>query len=198
MGRAKAIGVKTKAISLRKFAKGKHNQVDDTPYGGGAGMVMMAEPFYKAVKKLLPFFKKKKAKTRVIMTAAYGKQFTQADAKRLATDYEHLIFLCGRYEGIDARIEENIVDEIFSVGPYVLTGGELPALTMTDAIIRLIPGVISEASLEEESHTTEGVLEYPQYTKPAEFNDWKVPEVLLSGDHAKIGRWREENRYKKL
>jgi tRNA (guanine37-N1)-methyltransferase len=185
--------IKIKAHDLRDWASDKHRTVDDTPYGGGPGMVMKVEPFEKAVKKV----KKRLKKTRVIMTAASGKPFTQKDAKRLAK-YDQLIFLCGRYEGIDARVEEKIADEVFSIGNYVLTGGELPALTMTDAIARMIPGVLgSKESLDMESHSKEGILEYPQYTKPEVYKNWKVPKVLLSGDHKKIAEWRSEQSKKR-
>ncbi len=177
-----------RAHNLRDWATDKHNTVDDTPYGGGPGMVMKVEPFNLAVKKV----KVKRKKTRVIITAASGKDFTQDDAKRLA-EYDQLIFLCGRYEGIDHRVQDHIADEAFSIGNYVLTGGELPALVMTDAISRMVPGVVQDESLECESHSEEGYKEHPQYTKPEEYNGWSVPEVLLSGDHKKIAKWREEN-----
>lgn len=179
--------IKIEAHDLRQWTKDKHHRVDDTPYGGGPGMVMKVEPFDKAVKAV----KKRLKKSRVILTSASGKQFTQKDAKRLAK-YDQLIFLCGRYEGVDARVEEKIADESFSVGEYVLTGGELPALIMTDAIARHIPGVLgSKESLETESYDSD-MLEYPQYTKPEVYKRWKVPEVLLSGDHKKIQEWRDK------
>lgn len=184
------------AHNLRDYAAGKHSQVDDTPYGGGPGMVMMIEPFDKAVRKI------QRKNSLVVATAANGKPFTQQEAKRLA-EYDQLIFLCGRYEGIDQRVIDVIADESFSVGPYVLTGGELPALTMTDAVARNIPGVLGNAdTLEEESHTTEGQLEYPQYTKPPVYKyktgimkhaELAVPEVLMSGNHAAIEAWRKEH-----
>lgn len=189
------------AHDLRPFSKDKHSKVDDTPYGGGAGMVMTVQPIDTAVRKI----KSRTKKARVIITSASGKRFTQADAKRLAK-YDQLIFICGRYEGIDARVEAEIADEAFSIGDYVLTGGELPALVMTDAIARHIPGVLGAAeSLEEESHTKEGVLEYPQYTKPEVYELKKglkkkkleVPKILLSGDHKKIAEWRKEQSKKK-
>jgi tRNA (guanine37-N1)-methyltransferase len=178
-----------KAHNLRKYTTDKHHTVDDTPYGGGAGMVMKVEPFDRAVKKIKKRFKK----TRVIVTSASGKPFTQRDAERLA-HYDQLIFLCGRYEGIDERVVDHITDESLSIGNYVLTGGELPALVMMDAISRMVPGVIQDPSLETESHSEEGYLEYPQYTKPEVYSGWDVPEVLLSGDHKKINDWREEHR----
>ncbi len=182
-----------KSHNLRDFTKDKHKTVDDTPYGGGPGMLMKVEPFDLAVKKV----KKRLKKTRIIMTAASGKKFTQKDARRLSK-YDQIIFLSGRYEGIDYRVQENIADEVFSVGDYVLTGGELPALTMIDAISRMVPGVLgSKESLKAESHTEEGVMEYPQYTKPEVYKKWKVPDVLLSGHHKKIEEWRKKKQNKK-
>lgn len=200
LGRAqKAKLIQVRAHQLRDWSTDKHHKVDDTPYGGGAGMVMKVEPFERVVKavkggKVVKVLKRKK--TRVIVTAASGKIFTQQDAKRLAK-YDQLIFLCGRYEGIDHRVTEHIADEALSIGGYVLTGGELPAMVMIDAIARMVPGVIEEASLEHESHSTDGYREYPQYTKPEEYRGWKVPEILLSGDHKKIREWREEESKKK-
>lgn len=182
--------INVSAHDLRDFTDDKHRTVDDTPYGGGAGMVMKVEPFDRAVRSVSRRFKKR----RVIMTAASGKRFVQQDAVRLA-NYDQLIFLCGRYEGIDYRVQEHVADEVLSIGDYVLTGGELPALVMIDAIARMIPGVLgSVESLEMESHTEEGVLEYPQFTKPEIYKKWSVPEVLLSGDHKKIEKWRHEHR----
>lgn len=191
LGRAQTDGkIEIKAHNLRDWTTDKHHKTDDSPYGGGAGMVMKVEPFDLALKDI----KLKKKKTRVVMTAASGKPFTQADAKRLAA-YDQLIFLCGRYEGIDYRVQQQLADETFSVGPYVLTGGELPALVMTDAIARNVPGVLgAKESLTEESHGAEGWLEYPQYTKPEEYKGWKVPEVLLSGNHKLIEEWRAAQR----
>lgn len=185
--------LKIKAHDLREWSSDKkHRKVDDTPYGGGPGMVMKVEPFEKAVKAV----KKRGKKTRVILTSASGKMFTQKDAKRLAK-YDQLIFLCGRYEGVDARVEEHVADESFSIGEYVLTGGELPALVMADAVARHVPGVLgAKESLETESYGKEGTLEYPQYTKPEAYKKWKVPEVLLSGNHKNIEAWREERMKK--
>ncbi len=192
---------------LRKYSKDKHKKVDDTPYGGGAGMVMTVQPFEHAVeavrlkpggilKKLLGRSKGKPS-VCVVLTSASGKRFSQADAKRLA-EYDQVIFLCGRYEGVDHRVQESIADEALSIGDYVLTGGELPALVMIDAIARNLPGVLGNAeTLNEESHGSEGELEYPQYTKP-EIYTFKnkqtlaVPPVLLSGNHKDIEKWRKE------
>lgn len=197
LGRANKKGIiQVHAHDVRAFANDKHHTVDDTPYGGGAGMVMKVEPFDRAIQQVLIPSKK----TKVILTAASGKTFTHKDAVRLSA-CEQLVFLCGRYEGIDARVEEHLVDEVFSIGEFVLTGGELPALVMMDAIARHVPGVLgSSASLKEESHSEEGFLEYPQYTKPEIYRGWSVPEVLLSGNHAHIHAWRKkmaEDRAKK-
>lgn len=198
LGRAqKAKLIEVKSHDLRAYTTDKHHKVDDTPYGGGPGMIMKVEPFEKGLKHLKGRKGLKGNKTIVILTAANGKPFTQSDAKRLAK-YQQVIFLCGRYEGIDQRVEDHLVDETFSIGNYVLTGGELPALVMTDAIARNIPGVLgAEASLDKESHTEDGYLEYPQYTKPEKYKKWSVPEILLSGDHKKIEAWREEQSKKK-
>lgn len=198
LGRAqKAKLIEVNAHDIRTYSTDKHHKVDDTPYGGGPGMVMKVEPFDLAIMKIKKGIRGKGLGTRVILTAANGKTFTQNDARRLAS-YKQIIFLCGRYEGIDQRVEDNFVDETFSIGNYVLTGGELPALVMTDAIARNIPGVLgAEASLEKESHTEEGYLEYPQYTKPETYKKWSVPEILLSGDHKKIEAWRENQSKKK-
>jgi tRNA (guanine37-N1)-methyltransferase len=178
-------GVKSGALKfavhqLRKWTTDKHNTVDDKPFGGGPGMVMKVEPFDKALKSL-----KLKKKTRVILTSAQGKPFTQADAMRLAK-YDRLVFLCGRYEGVDERVAKHLVDEEFSIGDYVLTGGELPALVMSDAIARHIPGVLGKGESLEEVHGS-----FPQYTRPEVYKKWKVPDVLLSGNHKKIEEWRK-------
>lgn len=203
LGRAqKKKKIRITAHDLRSFSKDKHSKVDDTPYGGGPGMVMTVQPIADAVKKVTARCRSKK---RVILTSASGKKFTQKDARRLAK-YGRLVFICGRYEGIDARVEKEIADETFSIGDYVLTGGELPALVMTDAIARHVPGVLGSAeSLKEESHSEEGLLEYPQYTKPETYElNYKgkkkkltVPKVLLSGNHAEIKKWREEQSKRK-
>lgn len=183
---------------LRAFTHDKHHKVDDTPYGGGAGMVMKAEPFFEAVESISSqqLADNNKQKTRVILFSAKGKVFTQADAKRLS-EYDRLILLCGRYEGVDERVAEHLIDEEISIGEYVLTGGELPAMIVVDAVARLLPRVLgnSESSVDE-SHSEEGVLEYSHYTKPEEFRGWKVPEILLSGHHADIEKWRKEQSQK--
>lgn len=189
---------------LRQWTHDRHQTVDDRPFGGGPGMVMKIEPLHEALVGLKVRTKdgKKSAiakKTRVIVTGAKGKPFTQQDAVRLSK-YDRLVFICGRYEGIDQRVIDHLCDEELSIGPYVLTGGELAAMVMTDAVSRLRPGVLGEAeSLSMESHTEVGVLEHPQYTRPAEYpiskkKSWKIPEILMSGDHAKIEAWRKEKR----
>lgn len=179
---------------LRDFTHDKHKTVDDTPYGGGAGMLLKVEPLVEAVEYVQGLVSEKK--TRAILFSAKGKVFTEADAKRLA-EYERLILVCGRYEGVDERIAEHFVDEELSIGEYVLTGGELPAMVVVDAVARLLPGVLGNSeSAETESHTVEGVVEYPQYTKPEEFQGLRVPEVLLSGHHGEIAKWREEQSKK--
>jgi tRNA (guanine37-N1)-methyltransferase len=187
---------------LRAFTHDKHHKVDDTPYGGGAGMVMKAEPFFEAVESIQGTVSNEQGtgnreqKTRTILFSAKGRVFTQADAKRHA-GYDELILLCGRYEGVDERVAEHLVDEEISIGEFVLTGGELPAMIVVDAVSRLLPGVLgNESSAIDESHSKEGILEYPQYTKPEVFRDWKVPEVLLSGHHAEIEKWRKNHSRK--
>ncbi len=202
LGRGEKAGaLKLKAHQLRQWAYDRHQKVDDRPFGGGPGMVMKVEPFYEGLKALGIFTKqgtrtKKAAKSRVILLSAKGKRFVQKEARRLS-EYDHLVFLCGRYEGVDERVAENLIDEELSVGDFVLTGGELGALIVTDAVARLRAGVLGdETSAEDESHSEEGVLEYPQYTRPDVFEatkklKWSVPEILLSGDHAKMKKWRE-------
>lgn len=196
--RAKIAGlISIKIHNLRDFTTDKHKTVDDTPCGGGAGMVMKVEPIYKSIKfiKSLKFVKSKE-KTRTILFSAKGKKYTQKDARRLAK-YDRLILICGRYEGVDERVAKYIADEEISIGDYVLTGGEIPAMVVVDSVSRLIPGVLgNEESAKEESHMTEGYFEFPQYTKPEIFEKWKVPKVLLSGNHKEIENWRKKNSKK--
>jgi tRNA (guanine37-N1)-methyltransferase len=187
--------------NLRDYSEERHRKVDDTPYGGGAGMVLQVEPVWNCFDQLsqkarLANRTDKKEKTRTILFSAKGKQFTQRVARRLS-EYDRISMLCGRYEGVDERVAENIVDEEISIGRYVLTGGEIAAMVVVDSISRLIPGVLgNESSIREESFSRSGYLEYPQYTKPREFHGWKVPDVLFSGDHEKIGKWRDSNSKK--
>ncbi len=187
IGRAAASGIMTFGVTNpRDFSTNKHHHVDDTPYGGGSGMLMQAEPIYAAVEHLLP---ERTTRTRIILTAPTGTPFTQETAKRLAT-YDHLVLICGHYEGIDQRVEDGLADETVSVGDYVLTGGELPAMVITDAVVRMIPGVLGATDSAGDDSFYTGLLEYPQYTKPAVFRGQAVPEVLLSGHHANIAAWR--------
>lgn len=172
---------------IRTLSKNKHHKVDDTPYGGGPGMVMTPQPLRDSI-----IAAKKKNKGPIIFLTPHGKILTHRIAKRLSK-LDEIILLCGRYEGIDQRIRDTLVDEEISIGKYVLTGGELPAMVIIDAITRLLPGTLGdENSAEEDSFTSKlkGKKEYPHYTKPAEFNKMKVPDVLLSGDHKKIEQWR--------
>lgn len=194
LNRAKEDGLVTYSFSNpRDFTTDRHRTVDDTPYGGGAGMVMKPEPLFACVEDLLGAGDVLRERTRVILFSAKGKRFTQKDARRLVAEYDRLILIAGRYEGVDERVAEHLADEELSIGSYVLTGGELPAMVVADAVTRLIPGVLGNAeSAETESHTEEGVLEHPHYTKPEEFRGWKVPETLLSGHHGEIANWRAE------
>ena len=172
-----------KILDIRDWAADKYKSVDDRPYGGGAGMIMRVDIIDRAVAAM--------GKGKVILLDASGEKFTQKKAVDLSKE-EHLILICGHYEGVDHRVHEYIADEVISVGDYVLSGGEIPAMVMVDTIVRLLPGVLgNEESLLEESHNERGV-EYPQYTRPEEYKGWKVPEILLSGDHAKIKKWRAE------
>ena len=173
----------------RDYAMYRHRQVDDTIYGGGAGMLMMCQPIFDAVHHVLP---EKGTRDRVIFLSPAGKTFNQEKAKELYRDYDHLVLICGHYEGVDHRVEEYLADELISIGDYVLTGGELGAMVISDAVARMIPGVLGDAGSAATDSFYEPILEYPQYTKPADYNGWKVPEVLLSGHHANIARWRRK------
>ncbi|MBQ3114948.1 MAG: tRNA (guanosine(37)-N1)-methyltransferase TrmD [Clostridia bacterium] len=188
IGRARANNkIEVNCINIRDFSKDKHRRVDDYPYGGGMGMVMQPQPIYDAYKSIVD---STETKPVVIYMSPQGKVFNQEVAKELAT-YEHIILLCGHYEGVDERIIEEIVDFELSIGDYVLTGGELPAAVVADCVARLVPGVLSDdMSFIDESHYN-NMLEYPQYTRPPEFMGRKVPEVLLSGHHKNIESWRK-------
>ena len=189
IGRAQSKGLlSVEAINIRDFAENKHNRVDDYTYGGGAGMLMQAGPVYGAYQSVA---EKAKSKPRVIYLSPQGQTFSQGMAEEFAKE-EELIFLCGHYEGIDERVLEEIVTDYVSIGDYVLTGGELPAMVMIDAISRLIPGVLhNDVSAEFESFQ-DNLLEYPQYTRPEEWHGKKVPEILMSGHHANVEKWRRE------
>ncbi len=183
--------VEYRLIQLRDFATDRHRTVDDTPYGGGEGMLLKADVLHAAWKKALP---RKNAKAITLLTSPQGRPLTQAWAKELAEKYTKIVVICGHYEGVDERFIDQCVDAEVSIGDYVLTGGELPALVLADAVTRLLPGVVgNERSLSEDSLEA-GLLKYPQYTRPREWQGQGVPEVLLSGNHPKIEAWRGEQR----
>lgn len=190
IGRARKAGkMELKCHNIRDFAGNKHNKVDDMPYGGGMGMVMAANPIYDCFESL--YDKEKESKPHLIYMSPKGKTLTQSRIVELSK-FDRLVILCGHYEGVDERVIEEIVDEEISIGDYVLTGGELPALALTDAVCRMLPEVLSDNScFTEESHF-EGVLEYPQYTRPPVWHEKQVPDVLLSGNHAEISKWRRK------
>jgi tRNA (guanine37-N1)-methyltransferase len=189
--RAQASGVVTfEVINIRDYATDKHKITDDRPFGGGPGMVMMVEPIDKALAAWRKRFPAEKFKTRVVLTSAKGRKFDQNVAREYAA-VDSLAVVCGHYEGVDERVAQYLVDEEIRIGDFVLTGGEPAALVMADAVTRLLPGVLGNAeSNVDESHNVPGQLGFPQYTKPAEYNGWQVPEVLLGGHHAQIEEWR--------
>ena len=174
-------------LDIRDYAPGSFRKVDDSPYGGGAGMILRCQPVLDALESV------RTSESHVIILAPAGKPYTQKDAHRLSSE-KHLIFICGHYEGMDARIYPH-ADELLSIGDYIVTGGELPAMIITDSVMRLVKGSMKEESTIEESFE-DGLLEYPQYTRPAEYNGEKVPEVLLSGNHEAIRKWRKEQALK--
>ncbi len=194
IGRAIEAGLlEINAVNIRDYSTNKHMKVDDYPYGGGAGLVMQPEPVYRAYKDLEKDMKKK---PRVVYLTPQGTTFHQEMAKELAKE-EELVFLCGHYEGIDERVLEEIVTDYVSIGNYVLTGGELPAMVMIDSISRLVPGVLHNDDSAGDESFENGLLEYPQYTRPPVFLDKEVPEVLLSGHHENIRKWRHEQSVKR-
>lgn len=176
------------AVNIRDYAFNKHNSVDDYPYGGGAGMLMQAEPVYQCYRALEERIGKK---PRVVYLSPQGKTFHQGMAEEFAKE-EELVFLCGHYEGIDERVLEEIVTDYVSIGDYVLTGGELPAMVVIDAVSRLVPGVLNNKESAETESFENGLLEYPQYTRPVEFEGMRVPDILLSGHHGNVDAWRLE------
>lgn len=194
IGRAQEKGIlEINSVNIRDFSNNKHKKTDDYPYGGGGGMIMTVQPIYDAY---LSIVKDLEYKPKVIYLSPQGRVLSQEIVKELSRE-KHLVLLCGHYEGIDERIIEEIVDEEISIGDYVLTGGELPAMVLIDSVSRLIPGVLSnEESYSNESHYN-GLLEYPQYTRPVEFNGRRVPDILLSGHHANITRWRRKESIKR-
>jgi len=191
MARASEHGIlEFHAHNIRDWSENKHKNTDDYPFGGGAGMVMMAQPIYSAMESVLGY-----QKARRILMSPRGRMLTPELARELAKE-ERLVLLCGHYEGIDERVNE-IIDEEISIGDYVLTGGELPAMVLIDCVSRFIPGVLGSAESAEDESFGDGLLEYPQYTRPAEFRGMKVPEILLGGHHANIAKWRRQQSLKK-
>ncbi len=186
MKRAAAMGaVNFRTIDLRDFTTDRHRTTDDRPYGGGPGMVMKADPIFKAVESV------RREDSRVILMTPSGTVFKQAVAREL-TASSHLIFICGHYEGVDERVREALVDMELSIGDYVLTNGVLPAAVVIDAVVRLLPGVLGGEGAAEQESFSEGLLEYPHYTRPEEYRGMRVPDILLSGDHAAIAAWRDD------
>ena len=196
IGRARSGGhISVNTYNIRDYSEDKHRRVDDTPYGGGKGMLMAAPPIYNcysAVCQRIQQEEKEDYNKRVIYMSPKGRVLDQNAAKRLS-EYDGLIILCGHYEGVDHRIVEEIIDEEISIGDYVLTGGEIPACILVDAVARLVPGVLAAPECHEEESISCGMLEYPQYTRPFEFHGRQVPDVLISGHHANIDKWREES-----
>lgn len=191
LGRAQAAGiVDVRMKNLRDWTTDRHRSTDDAPYGGGPGMVMKIEPIARALSDL------RTDATRVIFLSPQGRKFHQQTARRLAGE-KHLLFLCGHYEGVDQRVSDHLVDEEISIGDYVLTNGVLPALVVLDAVVRLLPGALGDSQSAEQESFESGMLDFPQYTRPAVFRGWEVPPVLLSGDHAKIQDWRVKMAEKK-
>ena len=197
IGRAQKSGaVEIHSHNIRDYSQDKHRRVDDTPYGGGMGMLMAAPPIYNCYEAVMSMADealggKEDIKRKVVYMSPKGKVLTQAKAEELSA-LDNLIILCGHYEGVDQRIVDEIIDEEISIGDYVLTGGELPACILVDCISRLLPGVLSDKECYESESIACGMLEYPQYTRPYEFHGVKVPDVLISGDHAKVDKWRYE------
>ncbi len=189
LGKAREKGiVRLGTVNFRDYSNNKHKTVDDYPYGGGGGMVLKPEPIFAAVEALEVEPGKK---PRVILMCPQGESFTQRKAEQLAQE-EHLVLICGHYEGYDERIREHLVTDELSIGDFVLTGGEIPAMAVIDSVVRLLPGVLgNESSAVTDSYST-GLLEHPHYTRPPEFRGWSVPEVLVSGNHAKIEQWRRQ------
>jgi tRNA (guanine37-N1)-methyltransferase len=188
--RARESGIITARVhDLRDYATDRHHKVDDAPYGGGGGMVLMPAPLFGAVEAIQK--RHPAARSRTILFCPQGTTYDQETAGRLA-GYDRLILLCGRYEGVDERVREHLADESISIGDYVLTGGELPALVVIDSVTRLLPGALGDEEAARRDSFQEGMLDHPHYTRPADFRGWKVPEVLLSGDHGQIAAWRRE------
>ena len=194
LGRAQKKGlIEIHAHQIRDYTVNRQNQVDDYPYGGGRGAIMQADPLYRCWSHIVETY----GPGRTIFLSPCGRTFTQSVARELKDRYDHLILVCGHYEGVDQRFLDACVDEEISMGDFVLTGGEIPAMAVTDAVCRMVPGVLPDAEcFEEESHWN-GLLEYPQYSRPAVWHDRAVPEILLSGDHGKVAAWRKKESYKR-
>ena len=186
--------VKINIHNLRDFALDKHSIVDDYSYGGGAGMVLKPEPIFRAVEKIVGS-KKRKRKVRIILLTPQGQTFNQAKAKELSQE-EHLLFICGHYEGVDERVKENLITDEISIGDYVLTGGELPAMVIIDSLVRILPGVLNKIESFENDSFYQGLLDYPHYTRPRRFREKSVPALLLSGNHSQIKEWRRQKALK--
>jgi len=183
-------------VNIRDYTHDKHHTTDDSPYGGGAGMVMKPEPIFEAVEAIKKGLDDENVDLPVVLLSPQGRLFSHEVARELA-QHPRIVLICGHYEGVDERVAEHLATDVISIGDYVLTGGELPAMVVADAVLRLVPGVLgSEESMLEDSHA-DGLLEYPQYTRPADFRSWKVPEILLSGNHAQIAKWRREQIIKR-
>ena len=196
IGRAQKSGaIEIKCHNIRDYSEDKHRRVDDTPYGGGKGMLMMAPPIYNCYEHVMSEKEDPEVKTHVIFMSPSGALFNQKKAEELAS-YEHIVVLCGHYEGVDRRIIDEIVDEEISIGDYVLTGGEIPACILVDCVSRLVDGVLSDPECYQNESISSGYLEYPQYTRPYEFHGVKVPDVLISGHHENIDKWRKEQSLK--
>lgn len=190
VGRARQRGiVELEAVNLREYTLDKHHTTDDAPFGGGPGMVMKCEPVFAAVEALMA--RRAGRKPRILLMTPQGRRFDQSLAEELARE-SYILMICGRYEGVDERIRENLVTDEVSIGDYVLTGGELAAMVIADAVARLLPGVLGDETSAESESFSSGLLEYPQYTRPADFRGMTVPDVLLSGNHEQIRKWRRE------
>jgi tRNA (guanine37-N1)-methyltransferase len=198
--RAKLAGiVEINVHDIREFATDKHKMVDDRPFGGGDGMVMKPEPIFAAIENLFGTSDREAypAGTRVVMLSPQGRPYRQAVAKELADEVEHLVLICGRYEGIDERVNDTLVTEEISIGDYVLSGGEPAAVVVADSIVRLLPNALGSSTSAENDSFSDGLLDCPHYTRPAEFRGMKVPDVLLNGNHAEIEKWRAEKALEK-
>lgn len=191
--------VEINIYDLRSFTIGKHRKTDDTPFGGGDGMVMKAEPIFDAIEKIVGTTERENypEKTRVVLLSPQGKPLKQAMAKEFADEANHIILICGRYEGIDERVNDALVTDEISIGDYVLSGGEPAAIVLTDAIVRLLPNALGSETSAVNDSFTENLLDFPHYTQPRDFRGMKVPEILLSGNHAEIERWRKEKALEK-